>query len=99
MNALPCASACAADLLANVLLELAPCLVGALLLRPRGDDASPPRGERARLRAQSPLRPPRSSGEAAAAAAARAIRAQSAPPAMELTSKTYDATVARTPTA
>jgi hypothetical protein len=101
MNALPCASACAADLVANMLLELAPCLVGALLLRPRGDDASPPRGERARLRAQSPLRPPRSAGEAAAAAAARAIRAvQSAPPqpATELTSKTYDA-IARTPTA
>ena len=98
---LPCAAACAADLLANVLLELAPCLVGALLLRPRGE-ASPPRGERARLRVQSPLRPPRSSGEAAAAAAARAIRAvQSAPPqtsATELT-RTYDATVARTPTA
>ena len=97
---LPCAAACAADLLANILLELAPCLVGALLLRPRGE-ASPPRGERARLRAQSPLRPPRSAGEAAAAAAARAIRAvQSAPPqpATELTSKTYDA-IARTPTA
>ena len=98
---LPCDAACAADLLANVLLELAPCLVGALLLRPRGE-ASPPRGERARLRAQSPLRPPRSSGEAAAAAAACAIRAvQSAPPqtsATELT-RTYDATVARTPTA
>ncbi|CAH0367806.1 unnamed protein product [Pelagomonas calceolata] len=97
MNALPCDAACAADLLANVLLELAPCLVGALLLRPRGE-ASPPRGERARLRAQSPLRPPRSAGEAAAAAAARAIRVQSAPPpSTEL--KTYDATVARTPTA
>ena len=96
---LPCAAACAADLLANILLELAPCLVGALLLRPRGE-ASPPRGERARLRAQSPLRPPRSAGEAAAAAAARAIRVQSAPPATtELTTKTYDATAARTPTA
>ena len=97
---LPCDAACAADLVANILLELAPCLVGALLLRPRGE-ASPPRGERARLRAQSPLRPPRSSGEAAAAAAARAIRAvQSAPPerGTELT-RTYDATVARTPTA
>ena len=95
---LPCASACAADLLANVVLELAPCLVGALLLRPRGD-ASPPRGERARLRAQSPLRPPRSAGEAAAAAAAHAIRVQSAPPqpATELT-RTYDA-IARTATA
>ena len=97
---LPCDAACAADLLANIILELAPCLVGALLLRPRGDDASPPRGERQRLRAQSPLRPPRSAGEAAAAAAARAIRVQSAPPqpATELTSKTYDA-IARTPTA
>ena len=42
---LPCAPACAADLLANILLELAPCLVGALLLRPRGE-APPPRGER-----------------------------------------------------
>jgi hypothetical protein len=95
---LPCAAACAADLLANILLELAPCLVGALLLRPRGE-ASPPRGERARLRAQSPLRPPRSSGEAAAAAAARAIRVQSAPPATTELTRTYDATVARTPTA
>ena len=98
MDVLPCTSACAADLLANVILELAPCLVGALLLRPRGD-ASPPRGERARLRAQSPLRPPRSAGEAAAAAAAHAIRVQSAPPqpATELT-RTYDA-IARTATA
>ena len=97
-DVLPCTSACAADLLANVVLELAPCLVGALLLRPRGD-ASPPRGERQRLRAQSPLRPPRSAGEAAAAAAAHAIRVQSAPPqpATELT-RTYDA-IARTATA
>ena len=85
---LPCASACAADLIANIALELAPCLVGALLLRPRGDDASPPRGD---------ARPAAGAVSAPAAAlvrrgrrrrAARAIRAvQSAPPqpATELT--------------
>ena len=32
MDVLPCDAACAADLVANILLELAPCLVGALLL-------------------------------------------------------------------
>ena len=56
-------------------------------------------GKADHARAQSPLRPPRSAGEAAAAAAAHAIRVQSAPPqpATELT-RTYDA-IARTATA
>lgn len=94
---LGCVGSCVADFLANLILELAPCLLGALLLRPRAN-ASPPRGEQARLRGQSPHRPPRDRDRPTGRPL---VGVQSAPaqPATELTKATYDATLARAPTA